>query len=116
MIITHVVPISETVTANWEDCKPTVGGVCYNGTTSTTSSGRTCQRWDTQTPHEHKLINSNRFPERTLAEVANYCRNPDGENTVWCYTTDDDKRWEICDIPVCSTTGNHCRSLYGSNM
>lgn len=26
----------------------------------------------------------------------NYCRNPDGEPTIWCYTTDRKKRWEYC--------------------
>jgi hypothetical protein len=27
----------------------------------------------------------------------NYCRNPDGEKTIWCYTTDENKRWDYCD-------------------
>ena len=31
----------------------------------------------------------------------NYCRNPDGEPAVWCYTTDPQKRWEYCDVPKC---------------
>ena len=26
----------------------------------------------------------------------NYCRNPDGERTIWCYTTDSNSRWETC--------------------
>ena len=29
------------------------------------------------------------------------CRNPDGDSGPWCYTTDPDKRWEYCDVPVC---------------
>lgn len=29
--------------------------------------------------------------------VGNFCRNPDGEDTIWCYTTDPDTRWELCD-------------------
>ena len=34
----------------------------------------------------------------------NYCRNPDGEPTIWCYTTDSRKRWEFCDpLPKIST-------------
>lgn len=27
----------------------------------------------------------------------NYCRNPDGNSGIWCYTTDPKKRWEACD-------------------
>lgn len=26
----------------------------------------------------------------------NYCRNPDGGKTIWCFTTDPKKRWEYC--------------------
>jgi len=26
----------------------------------------------------------------------NYCRNPDGQPSIWCYTTDADSRWELC--------------------
>lgn len=26
----------------------------------------------------------------------NYCRNPDGVESIWCYTTDPKKRWELC--------------------
>ena len=29
----------------------------------------------------------------------NYCRNPDGSATVWCYTTSRSKRWEYCKDP-----------------
>ena len=28
---------------------------------------------------------------------------PDGESTIWCYTTDSDTRWEYCD-PIDGTT------------
>ena len=30
--------------------------------------------------------------------VSNYCRNPGStEETIWCYTTDIDKRRDFCD-------------------
>ena len=28
---------------------------------------------------------------------SNFCRNPDGEKTIWCYTIDPKVRWEYCD-------------------
>ena len=32
------------------------------------------------------------FPELTK----NYCRNPTLSGTIWCYTTNEDARWEFC--------------------
>eukprot|EP00105_Crassostrea_gigas_P023839 XP_011443863.1 PREDICTED: plasminogen [Crassostrea gigas] len=34
-------------------------------------------------------------------ETHNYCRNPDNEPGVWCYTTNPKKRWDFCSVPVC---------------
>jgi hypothetical protein len=59
-----------------------------------TVSGLTCQNWLEQVPHWHDRIPSN-FPGKGLGDH-NYCRNPDGEATPWCYTTDPLKRWEAC--------------------
>eukprot|EP00058_Branchiostoma_floridae_P014530 XP_002600018.1 hypothetical protein BRAFLDRAFT_212191 [Branchiostoma floridae] len=73
-------------------------GASYRGTVSVTQPGKTCQRWDSQTPHEHTRTSSS-FPARRLEE--NYCRNPDGESGVWCYTTDPNDRWDYCDVPIC---------------
>jgi len=72
----------------------------YRGTISETASGRECQRWDSQEPHKHSRTRKN-YPESGLNE--NYCRNPDGEDAAWCYTTDENKRWEYCDVPFCGT-------------
>merc|ERR1712194_513938 len=69
-------------------------GISYKGCQFKTRSGKTCQRWDTKTPHDHRFGD---LPE-------NYCRNPDGEPTIWCYTTDPDKTWEFCEpLPITST-------------
>ena len=47
----------------------------YNGNISVTKSGKTCQRWDSQSPHEHSNGDANLFPLISeLSEVENYCR------------------------------------------
>ncbi|KAI8514473.1 hypothetical protein Bbelb_070640 [Branchiostoma belcheri] len=80
-----------------KDCQ--VGrGASFRGVVPVTRTGRICQRWDSQTPHGHGKTPSG-YPESGL--VRNYCRNPDGENGVWCYTMDPDRRWELCDVPQC---------------
>ncbi|XP_078674675.1 plasminogen-like [Branchiostoma floridae x Branchiostoma belcheri] len=81
-------------------------GSAYRGDTSRTVSGRVCQRWDSQSPHQHSITPESK-PEEDLRE--NYCRNPDGHTNPWCYTTDGQVRWEDCDIQSCDlvcTTGN----------
>ncbi|XP_060558946.1 uncharacterized protein LOC132719211 isoform X2 [Ruditapes philippinarum] len=78
----------------------------YNGFESTTYDGHTCQRWDSQTPHKHSRNQADRFPDASVADAANYCRDPDGEGLPWCYTTDPDVRWQLCGIYKC-TGGNY---------
>ncbi|XP_078701666.1 uncharacterized protein LOC144927805 [Branchiostoma floridae x Branchiostoma belcheri] len=73
-------------------------GASYRGTLAVTETGRTCQRWDRQTPHGHERTARN-YPAGGLVE--NYCRNPDDWSAIWCYTTDPAQRWELCDVPVC---------------
>ena len=77
---------------------------CYNGdgylgTINTTASGVPCQRWDSQTPHQHTMELSERHPN--LDE--NYCRSTDSYPSPWCYTADPDTRWEYCTVPQCES-------------
>ena len=77
-------------------CNETVsgsGGDEYRGCQATTVSGRTCQAWSSQAPHQHTRTAEN-YPRSGLD--LNYCRNPDGSGTIWCYTTDPNVRWEHC--------------------
>jgi len=59
---------------------------------NTTISGRTCQRWDSQSPHLH--------PYSNLSAFENYCMNPTEDAASWCYTTDNRRRTEFCPLPV----------------
>ncbi|KAI8487183.1 hypothetical protein Bbelb_349810 [Branchiostoma belcheri] len=95
----------------WNDvgCKIDAGFICefepcqvgdgasYRGTVSVTRTGETCQRWDRLFPHVHTKLFEH--PSSELEE--NYCRNPDGEPGVWCFTTNPLERWELCEVPVC---------------
>lgn len=71
----------------------------YRGAIAATKSGVMCQDWISQSPHQHDRTPEN-FPSSGLEE--NYCRNPDGEASAWCYTTDPATRWDLCDVPSCS--------------
>ncbi|XP_034018016.1 plasminogen isoform X2 [Thalassophryne amazonica] len=82
-----------------EDCIQ-CSGENYRGKTSTTANGFTCQRWDSQKPHNHGY-NPSALPDKYLEE--NYCRNPDGDPKPWCFTTNPTKRWDFCSIPRCTT-------------
>jgi len=89
--------VSEDLTGNGAD---------YRGRQQRTQSGRMCQRWDCVTTataaatssartcvHDHQFSPS-AFPDSDLLD--NYCRNPVDAGTIWCYTVDYDKAWEIC--------------------
>jgi len=66
----------------------------YRGTRSFTREKKTCQKWNVQTPHGHKITPGN-YKDSGLDE--NYCRNPtNAKNGPWCYTTDPDQRWDYC--------------------
>ena len=64
-------------------------GTPYTGTTNTTSSGLTCQMWSVTTPHNHDYSDVGEH---------NYCRDPDGEGMLWCYTMDPGTEWEACNV------------------
>ena len=76
------------------------------GTVSVTASGRQCQAWTSNTPHVITVdyLDDSLYPDGSRAAALNYCRNPDvwDDTGVWCYTMDPAKRWEFCDVPLCS--------------
>ncbi|XP_029532643.1 plasminogen [Oncorhynchus nerka] len=83
-----------------DDCKVGNGGT-YRGPTSMTMLGVTCQRWSSQSPHQHSSFNPESHPDKGLE--SNNCRNPDNDvNGPWCYTTDRNKKWDYCQIPDCA--------------
>lgn len=85
-------------------CSCTNDQTDYRGTIAMTISGKSCQKWTEQFPHIHSRTPEN-YPNAGLGDH-NYCRNPDGEDRAWCYTTDTDLRWEFCDVPSCPLVSN----------
>jgi uncharacterized protein YegL len=77
-------------------------GVNYIGCQSQTESGKTCQAWPDTFPHAHGQTKNAKKAKFGLGDH-NFCRNPDGGDTIWCYTTDPSTRWEYC-VPRNETT------------
>ncbi|XP_067649116.1 apolipoprotein(a)-like [Haliotis asinina] len=84
------------------------GRVMYTGTRSRTITGKVCQRWDSQTPHDHTYTDDSKYwipgidTPQTVTGSANYCRDPSRAGFLWCYTTNRKSRWEKCDVPKCN--------------
>ncbi|XP_030631574.1 hepatocyte growth factor a [Chanos chanos] len=88
-------------------------GEHYRGTISVTPSGVTCQRWDSQFPHNHSY-NPQNYRCKDLRE--NYCRNPDGAEIPWCFTTDPKVRKAFCtNIPRCESVTSDSTDCYQGN-
>ncbi|XP_033747178.1 plasminogen-like [Pecten maximus] len=64
----------------------------YEGKVNCTVNGRSCQRWDSKSPHFHLY--------GPLDDSENYCRIVDSTEP-WCFTTDSSSRWEYCVIQQC---------------
>lgn len=66
----------------------------YRGCQSETLGGKRCQKWTMQAPHSHTYTEAN-YPNGGLGDH-DYCRNPGGYHTIWCYTEDPNQRWDFC--------------------
>jgi len=88
------------------DCQ--TEGKAYTGKRFVTVTGLVCQRWDAQTPHPHSYTSSSMFPEDSVSEVENLCRNPDNRlSGPWCYTMSDDVTQETCGVSICAGAGEY---------
>ena len=100
--------IQLSVVCFFTECKLTDHGLTYQGRVSVTVSSVTknnipCQRWDSHSPHSHTLDDDSLFPDGSVADAANFCRNPDDEDPEgpWCYTSDPAVRWQYCNVLRC---------------
>ena len=88
-----------------EGCNPTPHGRQYVGQKSVTVSGIPCQAWASTSPHGHRYTEDSMYPDGSVTDASNYCRNPDSnwDGGIWCYTMDPNKIWELCSVPTCGT-------------
>uniref|UniRef100_A0AAY4DSA7 Hepatocyte growth factor n=1 Tax=Denticeps clupeoides TaxID=299321 RepID=A0AAY4DSA7_9TELE len=85
-------------------------GEGYRGNVSVIPSGIVCQRWDSQFPHNHSYTPQN-YKCKDLRQ--NYCRNPDGDESPWCFTTDPKVRRAFCtSIPRCESVSTDSTDCY----
>jgi len=85
-------------------CKLEHSARTYRGVARTTVSGKMCQHWSSQSPHQHRYTDDAAFADGSVEKADNFCRNPDPDTITagaWCYTMDDDTPWEMCDVPLC---------------
>merc|ERR1712226_4114 len=92
-IVDPVIPDVENT-----DCKESESDV-FRGNVATTVSGYTCQRWDAGIDSTIDVVHNPSFRPEKINH--NYCRNPSDHTNEWCYTTNPNKRWDNCEIPVC---------------
>ncbi|XP_077862163.1 apolipoprotein(a)-like [Saccoglossus kowalevskii] len=94
--VTTVAPTSPQVPPGITECYEEMDGSDYRGVVNMTQRGVDCSEWTDQTHHQHSRTPDN-YPNAGLGDH-NYCRNPDGDVHVWCYTTNLTIRWDYCDI------------------
>ena len=56
-----------------------------------------------QLPIFSRGYGADEFPEDSVEEAENYCRNIAGESEPWCYT--EGGSWDYCEIPFCPPPG-----------
>ncbi|KAL3862429.1 hypothetical protein ACJMK2_008395, partial [Sinanodonta woodiana] len=93
---------SPSISCGTNQCYNVGSSASYQGHRTCTMTGKTCQRWDSQSPHTHSFTGAN-FPDGSLTAANNYCRDPDGSGYPWCFSTDPLVGKESCSVLQCST-------------
>ncbi|XP_030274077.1 tissue-type plasminogen activator isoform X1 [Sparus aurata] len=92
-------------------------GEGYRGTWSISNSGAECINWNSTS------LRGRRFTARKVDASSlglgnhNFCRNPDNDNTPWCYIYRGTQIvWEFCNLPKCPKDKNQeCAQASGQS-
>ena len=82
-------------------------GSGYRGCQDKTRTGKSCVRW-------HAQLSLG----KGTSILHNYCRNPDGDTTIWCYTSQYSNPgggydWGYCDPKACTDSNDGATDSYG---
>ena len=93
-------------------CMWSPDGKEYSGRTDETCGGVRCVPWYRTIHKLKKTLNIgdddeegilDKFPDHSLSEAHNYCRNPTKRPCgPWCYTSLVDNSWGTCCVPDCT--------------
>ena len=76
----------------------------YKDDSQETDNGSLCVDWllyEAVSSNQNRdyVIDSN-FPDGSVANASNFCRNPSDSERPWCFTTDDGD-WNWCNFSIC---------------
>ena len=99
---------SEPAPGTYPECRHTIHGTEYRGKVHHTWNEKTCYPW------KNAFLGAYHFPDATIDESLNYCRNPDNDTYgPWCFHEDNNKQLvgTYCMIPICDTDSyQECKS------
>ena len=82
------------------NCLKTLEGNDYVGQLSTTDDNDVCEHWSKLPAHAWNESMAN-FPDATIGDAANYCRNPNNNRDgPWCFSSKTNTT-KLCNIPSC---------------
>ncbi|KAM9313415.1 tissue-type plasminogen activator [Gastrophryne carolinensis] len=91
-------------------------GQSYRGNHSRTVTGGTCVNWNSAELVQKRFTAQHRDALQLGLGNHNYCRNPDGDISPWCYVFKNGRyNWEHCSVPTCRLDTQKCYSERGTS-
>ena len=108
-----LLPLCDAADSN---CKSNRRGVEYRGKTNVAENGKKCLSWNNQYVRLYQHHKDSNFPDGSVVEASNYCRNPPHRHglygyTAFCFVNKKDVDPVSCCTPLCKQEGK----LYAMN-